>query len=175
VTLAHVPPPTAFPGLKTFSVSIGNYLDWRNQNSVFASMSAWSGPALQMGGSRPQALKVTISDAGFFDVLRVKPAFGRVFDQSECQPGRDNVIVVSLAAAQEHFGSAASAVGKQMTLNNRTYHVIGVMPASFQVKSWFPASTDGWVPTAWIDKDRAVRGNHNYSVIGRLRSISTRL
>jgi putative ABC transport system permease protein len=170
VTLSHVPPPAAFPGLKTFSVSLANYLDWRKQNSVFASMSAWAPGALQMGGSRPQELKVTISDAGFFDVLRVKPAFERVFDDSECQPGRDNVIVLSLAAAQEHFGSAASAVGKQMTLNNRTYHVIGVMPASFQVKSWFPASTDGWVPTAWTDKDRAVRGNHNYSVIGRLRS-----
>jgi putative ABC transport system permease protein len=170
VTLSHVSPPTAFPGLKTFSVSIANYLDWRKQNSVFASMSAWSPRALQMGGSRPQALKVTISDAGFFDVLRVKPSFGRVFYESECQPGRDSVIVLSLAAAQEHFGSAASAVGKQMTLNNRTYHVIGVMPASFQVKSWFPASTDGWVPTAWTDKDRAVRGNHNYLVIGRLRS-----
>jgi hypothetical protein len=64
VTLAHVPPPTAFPGLKTFAVSIANYLDWRKQNSVFASMSAWSGRALQMGGSRPQALKVTISEPG---------------------------------------------------------------------------------------------------------------
>jgi putative ABC transport system permease protein len=26
-----------------------------------------------------------------------------------------------------------------------------------------------WVPTAWSDEKRAVRGNHNYSVIGRLK------
>lgn len=170
VSLYHVPPAVAFPGLKSFSVSLANYLDWRKQNDVFASLSAFSGRALQMrDGNRSQALIATISDAGFFDVLRAKPAVGRVFTEAECRPGHDGVIVLSDAFAHSHFGSPGNALGKQMDLRDRKYEIIGVMPPEFHVKSWFPASTEGWIPAAWTDKERASRGNHNWLVIARLR------
>jgi putative ABC transport system permease protein len=170
VTVFHVPPPAAFPGMKTFSVSAANYLDWRKQNDVFESMSVFSRRNLRIaGGSRPQSLLATISDADFFKVLRGKPAVGRVFTQEECQPGHDAVIVLSHAFAQSHFGSSANALGKRLQLNNRSVQVIGVMPSDFYVKSWFPASTEGWIPTAWTEKDRATRGNHNFLVVARLR------
>ncbi|MGH9692610.1 MAG: ABC transporter permease, partial [Bryobacteraceae bacterium] len=58
---------------------------------------------------------------------------------------------------------------KRLQLNNRSVEVIGVMPSDFYVKSWFPASTEGWVPIAWTAKDRATRGNHNWLVVARLR------
>src|SRR5213594_3229872 len=54
VTVFHVPPAAAFPGLKRFSASVPNYLDWRSQNDVFESMSAFGPRALRIGGgSRP--------------------------------------------------------------------------------------------------------------------------
>src|SRR5207253_941664 len=128
-----------------FSVSPANYLDWRKQNDVFESMSVFSGRALRLGGeSRPQSVLLTISDAGLFDVLRVKPAIGRVFSEAECQPGRDGVIVLSDGFAHSHFGSPANAVGKHVDLIGLKYEVVGVMPPRFQVKSWFPVSTQGW-------------------------------
>jgi putative ABC transport system permease protein len=170
VTVFHVPPAAAFPGIKTFSVSPANYLDWRKQNDVFESMSVFSRRNLPIsGGSRPQSLLATISDADFFKVLRSKPAVGRLFTQDECQPGHDAVIVVSHAFAQSHFGSSVDALGKWLQLNNRSVQVIGVMPSDFYVKSWFPASTEGWVPIAWTEKDRATRGEHNWLVVARLR------
>ena len=170
VTVFHVPPAAAFPGITRFSVSPANYLDWRKQNDVFESISVFSGRNLRIsGGNRPQSLLATISDADFFKVLRSKPAVGRLFTSDECQPGRDTVIVLSHAFAQSHFGSSAAAIGKQLQLNDRSFQVIGVMPADFYVKSWFPASTEGWVPAAWTEKDRATRGNHNWLVVARLR------
>jgi predicted permease len=170
VAIYHVPPAAAFPGLKRFSVSAANYVDWKKQNDVFESISIFSGRGLRMGGgSRPQVLVATISDAGFFDVLRAKPAIGRVFTEAECQTGKDGVIVLSNGFAKNHFGSPANALGKQLPLGTRTYQVIGVMPADFFVKSWFPASTDGWIPLAWTEKERATRGNHNYLVVARLK------
>jgi len=89
VTVNHVPPAAAFPGLKRFPASVANYLDWRSQNDVFESMSAFGGRALRIGGgSRPQSILTTIADADFFTVLRAKPAIGRLFTEGECQPGR---------------------------------------------------------------------------------------
>jgi len=79
VTVFHVPPAEAFPGIKRFAVSVANFLDWRNENKVFEAMSAFGGRALRIGGDRPQSLAVTVSDADFFTVLRGKPAFGRLF------------------------------------------------------------------------------------------------
>jgi predicted permease len=170
VTVFHVPPAAAFPGLKRFSASVANYLDWRKQNEVFESMSAFGPRALRIGGgSRPQSILTTMSDADFFSVLRAKPAIGRVFTEAECQPGRDAVIVLSHGFAQSQFGSPANSLNKQLVLNGRNYQVIGVMPPSFYVKSWFPASTQAWVPLAWTDEDRIVRGNHNWLVVARLR------
>ena len=170
VTVDHVPPPAAFPGLKRFSVSAANYLDWRKQNDVFESMSVYGGRGMQLGGgSRPQSLIVTLSDSDFFTVLRAKPALGRVFTAAECQPGHDGVIVLSHGFAQSHFGSPQNALGQQLELNGRNHKVIGIMPAWFRVNSWFPASDSGLGPIAWTDQERAVRGNHNWLVVARLR------
>src|SRR3954469_2292571 len=125
VSIYHVPPAVAFPGLKSFSVSLANYLDWRKQNDVFESMSAFGPRALQLrGGNRPHAFIATISDSGFFEVLRAKPAIGRVFREAECQPGHDGVIVLSDAFARSQFGSPANAFAKQLDLDGRKYRVI---------------------------------------------------
>ena len=43
------------------------------------------------------------------------------------------------------------------------------MPPEFHVKSWFPVSTEGFIPLAWTAKDRATRGNHNWLAVARLR------
>ena len=170
VTVFHVPPAAAFPGMKTFSVSAANYLDWRKQNHVFESMAIFRSRGLQVGGGdRPETLVATVSDADFFRVLRARPAIGRLFTEDECQPGRDAVVVLSDGFAKRHFGSAGAAVGKEMQLSRRAYQVIGVMPPEFHVKSWFPAAADGWVPIAWTERLRQTRGNHNFLVVGRLR------
>jgi putative ABC transport system permease protein len=170
VTVYHVPPAAAFPGLKRFAVSAANYLDWRKQNDVFESISVLGGRNLRLGGgSRPQSILTTISDADFFTVLGARPAIGRVFSEAECQPGRDAVIVLSHGFAQSQFGSPADALGRHLVLDGRNHQVIGVMPPRFHVKSWFPASTQGWIPLAWTEKERSVRGNHNFLVVARLR------
>src|ERR1043165_7475751 len=95
-------------------------------------MSVIGARALRIrGGSRPQSVLVTTSDADFFTILRAKPAIGRVFTASECQPGRDAVIVLSHGFAESQFGSPANALGNRLVLNDRNYEVIVVMPPPF--------------------------------------------
>src|SRR5690242_4475895 len=170
VTIYHVPPPAAFPGIKRFAVSAANYFDWQKQNHVFEAMSVWGGRGLRItGGERAQLMVVTISDADFFKVLGTSPEAGRVFTQEECKPGPESVIVLSDAYARSHFSSPAAAIGQQIRTATRPYKVIGVMPAELNVKAWFPASTEGWIPMPWTEEERAKRGNHSWNVAARLR------
>ena len=46
----HVPPAKSFPGLKTFSVSPANYLDWQAQNHVFERMAIYRGGSASLTG-----------------------------------------------------------------------------------------------------------------------------
>jgi len=65
----------------------------------------------------------------------------------------------------DHFAADPGIVGRNVLLDGQTYTVIGVMPPKFKFPDWAGL----WVPLAWSNEKRAVRGNHNYMVIGRLK------
>jgi putative ABC transport system permease protein len=170
VAIYHVPPPESFPGLAKFAVSAANYLDWRKQNEVFESMAVLGGRAFTLGGgSRPQAIQAILTEPDFFRVLRVQPAIGRAFTAVECQPGRDDVTVLSDGFARSHFGSPERALNRTLELNGRNYRVIGVMGQQFRLNFWFAANKEAWMPLAWTPEQATSRGNHNVAVIARLK------
>ena len=166
VQVWHIPPAKSFPGLTWFSVSPANYLDWQRQSSSFEAMAAYGGRDLTFGGSeRPEAIQGVAVAAEFFSVLRVRPFLGRTFTADENRAGGNKVILLSYKFWRDHFGADASIVGRDVTVNSQRYFVAGVMADTFR----FPGWAQVWVPLAWTNEDRAVRGNHNYAVIGRLR------
>ncbi len=163
----HTPPQKSFPGVARFVVSPANYLDWRSQNHVFDQMAAIGFRSLTLTGmGQPESVTGAAVSADFFTVLRVRPSAGRGFVADDDQPGRGNVVVVSYAFSQSHFGSNENILGKTIKLDDQSYVIIGVMPPKFE----FPSRAQLWMPLAWTDKQRAVRGNHNYLVIARLKS-----
>jgi len=73
-----------------------------------------------------------------------KPILGRVLQPSD-ESARHRVVLLSERLWRRRFASDASLIGKTITLNDRSYIVIGVMPADF----WFPYRSDPvelWVP-----------------------------
>ena len=181
----HVPPAKSFPGLKYFTVSPANYLDWQSQNHSFEDMAAYGFDLLNLGGKdRPDSLDAATVEPAFFSILRVSPILGRTFSPDEDRPGQGHVVILSYELWRDHFSSSPGILGQNIVLNGEPYTVVGVMPANFRFPDWAHL----WVPMAWPNEKRAVRGNHNYLVIGRLKpgvdlhiaqaeidSISTRL
>ena len=162
----HVPPAKSFPGMSYFSVSPANFLDWQRQNSSFEDMAAYGGRILNLGGKdRPEALFGATVTPGFFSILRVQPALGRAFSPDENRPGQGHVVILSDQLWRNHFGANSAILGQDLMLNGEPYRVVGVMPPGFKLPVWAQL----WVPVAWSDQERAIRGNHNYSVIGRLK------
>jgi len=161
----HVPPAKSFPGMSLFSVSPANYLDWQAQNHSFEQMAAYGFESFNVGGERPEAIRGSSVAPGFFSILRMQPVLGRTFSPDEDRPGQGNVVMLGNKLWRDHFASDPAIVGRNVLLNSQTYTVIGVMPPKFKFPDW----ADLWVPMAWSDERRAVRGNHNYMVIGRLK------
>jgi putative ABC transport system permease protein len=166
VRIWHVPPQTSFPGITTFSVSPANFLDWQKQNRAFESMAIYGYRSFTLtGGDRAEQLIVSPVSAGFFQTVGVNAMLGRTLLPEEDEPGKSHVVVLSYGLWQQHFGSNPEIVGHDIDLDGARYLVAGVMPASFR----FPGLAQMWTPMAWTDQEKAVRGNHNYMVIGRLK------
>ena len=172
VALYHVPPQASFPGIKLFTVSPANFYDWRAQAHSFDGMSAYGfGRYTLTGKSQPVTVLVTSSTYGLLSILHAEPLLGRDFLESEDQPGRNHVVLVSYAFWRDHLGADPSIVGRSIELNGEPYTVIGVMRPGFE----FPISSDSsnrpqmWKLQGWTPQERSVRDDHNLGVIARLK------
>jgi putative ABC transport system permease protein len=167
VQVWHVPPAKSFPGMTRFAVSAANYLDWRDQNHVFDQLATYSYSTLNLSGKgQPESVRSGVVSPNFFSVLQVQPLLGRAIAPGEDRLGHANVVVLGHAFWRDHFGSDPGIVGQNVTLNGEGYAVVGVMPAGFQL----PPSAEVWTPMALTDKEKAVRGEHHFGVIGRLKT-----
>ena len=163
----HVPPPKSFPGITRFSVSTANYIDWRRQNDVFEDMAIYTGSSMNLtGGDKAESLMAATVAPNFFSVLGVKPLLGRTFLAGEDEPGQNHKVVLTHAFWQSRFGGDRNIVGKQITLDDEPYTVVGVMGPKFMYPMW---EEKLWTPLTLSAKERVVRGEHHSIVIARLK------
>ncbi len=169
VRIWHVPPPKSFPGMKKFSVSPANYLDWKAQNRSLEAMAIYQGGNFTLTGTgEPQAVLGAVVSPDFFSVLRAKPLIGRVFTQDEGRQEAGKLVILSEPFWRTNFASNRDVVGQTIHFDGEVYTVIGVMPASFSYPAYNPPPKF-WTAMQWDAKEAAIRGTHNYSVIGRLK------
>jgi predicted permease len=145
-----------------------NYVDWRDQNTVFEGMAAIADESFNLtGAGEPERLEGRRVSANLFPLLGVDAHIGRTFTSGEDQPGSNKVTLLSYALWQRRFGGDNSIVGKPVNLNGEIYTVVGVMPARFE----FPTSDDQlWVPIALTSEDAANRNRHYLQVLARLKT-----
>jgi putative ABC transport system permease protein len=153
--------------LPTMAAAPGNYVDWRVRNQSMAAMGAWQQATFNLASSdsEPERFLGALTDSGVFNVLGIQPALGRVFTESECELGKDSVVVLSWSVWQQRFGADRSIVGRELDINFRKRTVIGVMPAGFD----YPLQSTMWSPLAVDASSRSRRDLHNWRIIGRLK------
>ncbi|MBI1808704.1 MAG: ABC transporter permease, partial [Gemmatimonadetes bacterium] len=84
------------------------------------------------GTGEPERLDGQQVSAGYFGVLGVPPALGRDFSPSDDRPDGPKVVMLSDAVWHRRFAADVSIVGRQITLNEALYTVVGVMPRGFE-------------------------------------------
>jgi predicted permease len=122
------------PNFDTGAIPYPNFLDLKKDNQTFASMAIVRSTGFSLIGAG-EAERVTgrYVSADVFTVLGVKPVLGRTFAPGEDQPGVGPVVLISQDLWQRKFGSSPDVIQKGITLDDKSYAVIGVIPASLTV------------------------------------------
>ncbi|HEU4414154.1 MAG TPA: ABC transporter permease, partial [Candidatus Angelobacter sp.] len=127
------------PRFPILSVSYQNLVDWRQQSHSFTAVGAIRNLNMTLtGDGDPERLIAQMANANIFDLLGVQATRGRTFLPEEDRQGAAGVAMISYGLWQRRFSGAENAVGQSITLDNKPYTVIGVLPAGFQVLQQTP-------------------------------------
>lgn len=140
------------PGHQRNGISTLNFLDWKQQNTVFENMAAinYGGSVTLTGVGQPEELQGAQVSASYFQVFGVQAALGRTFASDEDQAGKSQVAILSHRLWESRFGSDSSIVGRVLTLSGKPCTVIGVLPAHGPFdRSWVQI----WRPLAFEPGD----------------------
>jgi len=152
----------------SFSPSYPNFVDWRAQNMAFDSIAAVRGNESFnfTGAGEPERLQGRLVSAEFFSTLGIQPLLGRDFLPEEDRPGTTPAVILSYGFWQRRFGADPDVLGKQLTLNNQSFTVVGITPANFQ----FGLEADVTVPIGLSAERFANRGRDpGTGVVARLK------
>ena len=154
------------PQYGRFSVAPANFLDWRQQNTVFQRIATFNNSSATFtDGGNAERLTSSAVSWDLFELLEVTPALGRGFRQDEDTPGKNNVIVISYGMWQRRFGGDPNVLGRSLTLSGVPVTIVGVMPQGF----YFPTrAAEFWQPIA-LNPAKATRGGHFLGVIARAK------
>jgi predicted permease len=128
---------------------------------------------LSVAGSHPVKINAPGVSEGYFRTLGAVPVLGRTFTPEEDRPGAARVAILSDGLWTRAFGRDPSIIGRAIRINEETFTVVGVMPASFRTNAETApgvlGTPDLWQPLQLSPKSAGYEGT-NWEMIARLRS-----
>ncbi len=161
------------------NASYPDFADWRAQNHVLARMAAFHTDSFTLTGQGEAAhIPGAVVSADLFSLLGVNPALGRPFLPDDDKLGGTNggfSIILSHRLWRERFGADPGIVGRTISLDNRSFTVVGIMPPGFQfpvqsgpVDFWITMAVEFLAPPGGKSMAEQ-RGAHYLDVIARLK------
>ncbi|HWS87833.1 MAG TPA: ABC transporter permease [Pyrinomonadaceae bacterium] len=131
------------PNFDTGAIPYPNFQDWQKENQTFSAMAVSRGASFALlGAGEAERVSGRRCSANIFTVLGVEPALGRNFAPGEDEPGAEPVVIISAGLWQRRFGGAQDVVGRSLTVDDKSYTIVGVLPAGFAIFR----SADVYVP-----------------------------
>ncbi|MGE4068848.1 MAG: ABC transporter permease [Vicinamibacterales bacterium] len=169
--LVHVWQDQSARGYSRMELSPGNFRDWKDAQTAFEYMAAYTGVSANLVGvGDPARLDGTAATEDLFPMLGVQAAVGRGLVSADYLPSAEAAVVLSARAWHVYFQGDPDVVGRAITLNDTPTTVVGVMPEAFG----FPSRTsDFWTPMRFGPDDFEDRANVYLRVTARLKPGAT--
>ena len=141
------------------------------QQQGFSAIFAWSPTNFNIspGGEMHNIRGMWVS-GGFFEILGVRPALGRLLTKSDDAKDCASRAVISYAFWRHEYGGDAGVIGRTLQLNRQPFEIVGVTPADFygvEVGKYFDAA----VP---LCSERLIDGGGRSEAAGRQVMIERR-
>jgi predicted permease len=125
----------------------------RSFSHVATSSPGWTMSMIGVG--EPVQITAAKPSANLFEMLGVRPLFGRLIRPDESTPGRHRIVVLGHSLWQSRFAGDPRAVGRIITLDGEPHEVIGVLTAASNV---LDVEADAWVPLPFDPASPFYRG-----------------
>jgi putative ABC transport system permease protein len=165
--------------LERIPVSPPEFIDYESRARDFEKMGAFGYVDFNLAtGDKPERIAGAQVTANVFPLFGVTPIQGRFFEPTECQAGRDDVIIISERLWQRKFNRDPQILGTKLLLDGKGFTVVGITAAGFDFPlqlfnlgagGQFGGRADIWKPLAFTDKELGVRYNRSYWIVGRLK------
>jgi predicted permease len=149
-------------------LSPGDYADWHQQATSFSEMGAYGDTSKGFnltGDGEAQRVLVGYASSELFSMLGARVVAGRLFVPEENRTGSAPIVILGHRLWESRFGGDAGVVGRSVTLDDKRYTVVGILPAGFQLLRW----ADLWMPLGQFDDDLTEHVHHPFAVIARLK------
>ncbi len=131
--------------MDSLNVSIPELADYRGQLRTVRDLVEYHSMSFTLlSEGEPDRVDTGVVSANFFNMLGVRPLYGRTFVAADEELGAEAVLVLSHEYWQQKFGGDPSVVGRVLEMNNRPHTVIGVLPPHPQ----YPRYNDVYMPTS---------------------------
>jgi predicted permease len=158
------------PGLTRRS----NLIDWKESSASFENLGAYIGFSERINYTmiergEPVRVEGAVVTEHFLETLGVTLQLGRGFLAEECQTKGPRAIILTERFWKDRFQADAGIVGKPVTMNNVSWSVVGILPASFDFSSVFTPGARA------VDFLRAFQDTPRYDNFGNLMAVVGRL
>lgn len=158
------------PSMPEIGAAVADFEDWRTESHSFEGLAAYNLTSLAHATlivhGEPQEVHGAIISHDLFRLLGITPSMGFNFSSQDDVLDNGHVAILSNEIWRTRFDADPKILGQLVTVNQRPYTVVGVLPAGLR----FPQDTDVWIPLGNLDQDdRTNRFYHPLFAIGRLR------
>ena len=140
-------------------VTAHEFLRWSEETDGLISAALLSHDSAVLEGQEPVEVAGSRVSEGYFRVLGVRAARGRVLVDADHEPSAEPVAVVSHSFWASRLGSDPAAIGSSMVLDGTPVQVVGVLaPRVMPLVAWHT----GWMeigdrPFVWRPQDPRAR------------------
>src|SRR5690348_15111011 len=111
--------------------SPGQYFDIRTHNHSFDDVAIAIGGVENLTGSgEPERVGAIHVSSNLLTMLGARAEMGRLFVPEEDKEGAAPTAILNYGTWQRRYGGDARALGQSVTLNGKSYQIVGVMPRS---------------------------------------------
>ena len=159
-------------GASRTTVGLADFVEYGRRQQAFDALAAHTRTTRVIaGGVAPEEINAELVTWNLFDVIGSQPSLGRAFTETDARAGAPPTVILSDTFWRTRFGGDRSVLGQTLMLSGQPHRVIGVTAQGFESPTIYPSSRQPafFVPAPELLDLDAVRGDHAYEVIGRLR------